>query len=361
MRSTSLRGSFAPERGRGQVRGRRSQPDRRQAPGRGRRCGAGVSLLLGAGILLLASARCAYAGSRAAPVPSAGASSSRPAPPAGPATGSAADGYRGFDRNEYPGDQVMAVLHRSFAFTGYWLSNPPGESRNTWQGKRRTLLQQGWGFLLLANGRLDAEILKAQRRRISPAELARGDAASAIANARAEGFPAGAILFLDQEEGGELLAEQAAYLLAWTQAVAGSQYLPGVYASGQPVFTVSGDPVPVGASAGSAQTTSTIEDLRSRVVAAGLHAVALFDAQDACPPAPGCTLQARPLARSGEIVLSPGGNLVAWQYAQSPRRPELTRACAAGYARDGNCYAPGAPRTFLDMDLASSPDPSHGR
>ncbi len=286
--------------------------------------------------------------------------SARAAQPTAGATGAAAGGYLGFDRNEYPGDQTMAVLHHSFAFTGYWLTNPPGEDSNTWKGKREALRRQGWGFLVLANGRMDAEIRKAQRRGTAPAALARRDAAAAVARAHAEGFPAHTILFLDQEEGGELLAEQAAYLLAWTQAVAGSEYLPGVYASGAPVFVRSGSPVPVGTPAGAGQTT-TIDDIRSRVLARGLHPVAIFDAQDACPPAPGCTLRAKPLESSGETVLSPGGDLVAWQYAQSPRRPKLTRSCAATYGRDGNCYAPEAPGAFLDMDLAGSADPSHGR
>ncbi len=290
----------------------------------------------------------------------AAAASERAPRTAAAGTGTAAGGYLGFDRNEYPGDQAMAALHRSFAFTGYWLTNPPGEDSNTWQGKREALLRQGWGFLVLANGRLDAEISKAQRRGITPAALARRDAAAAVARARAEGFPAHTILFLDQEEGGELLAEQAAYLLAWTEDVAGSEYRPGVYASGAPVFVRSGSPVPVGTPAGAGQTT-TIDDIRSRVLAKGLHPVAMFDAQDACPPAPGCTLKARPLESSGMAVLSPGGDLAAWQYAQSPRRPELTRACAATYDRDGNCYAPEAPGVFLDMDLAASADPSHGR
>ncbi|HEX7157440.1 MAG TPA: hypothetical protein VF214_00390 [Edaphobacter sp.] len=49
------------------------------------------------------------------------------------------------------------------------------------------------------------------------------------------------------------------------------------------------------------------------------------------------------------------------QYAQSPRRPELTRACAKTYAGDGNCYAADLPGIYLDLSLATSDDPSHGR
>jgi hypothetical protein len=54
-------------------------------------------------------------------------------------------------------------------------------------------------------------------------------------------------------------------------------------------------------------------------------------------------------------------DLAAWQYAQSPRRPSITKVCAATYNRDGNCYAPGIPGVQLDLSVSTSPDPSHGR
>ncbi|HEY4008786.1 MAG TPA: glycoside hydrolase domain-containing protein [Acidobacteriaceae bacterium] len=250
---------------------------------------------------------------------------------------------RGFDRNDYPGDEGMAGMKQVFAFTGYWLTNPPGETDNTWAGKRAVLRQQGWGFLVLANGKLDAEILKAQKAGTSPAALGKSDAADAVAAAKREGFPSGTILFLDQEEGGRLLDEQAAYLLAWTEAVAGSGFRAGVYASGQRVQDSPGVWI------------DTIEDIRARAKKGGLHEVAIFDALDQCPPAPGCTLNTKPLSAAPDL------DLTAWQYAQSPRRPEITQSCAATYASDGNCYAPGFPQDFLDMDVANSADPSHGR
>jgi hypothetical protein len=252
-------------------------------------------------------------------------------------------GYRGFDRNDYPGDATMAAMHQTFAFTGYWLTHPPGEDANSWVGKRATLRAQGWGFLVLANGRLDAEILKAQKKGTTPAALATQDAQAAVAAARREGFPTETILFLDQEEGGRLLEEQSAYLLAWTEAVSASGFRSGLYASGQPVPD------------GPGKTITTIDDVRAQVRAGKLHSIAMFAAQDACPPAPGCTLAAKPLVASGEL------DLTAWQYAQSPRRKSITKSCGATYAADGNCYAPGAPGVFLDMDAAASADPSQGR
>jgi hypothetical protein len=251
--------------------------------------------------------------------------------------------FVGFDRNDYPGDDTMSSMHNVFSFTGYWLTNPPGENANTWTGKRELLRSQGWGFLVLANGKLDAEIVKAKKRGTSPAELGKNDAANAIAAAKREGFPAQTIVFLDQEEGGRLLDEQAAYLLAWTEAVAVSTYRPGVYASGQ---RVEDDP---------GVWIDTIEDIRARVKKSGLHEVAIFNALDQCPPSPGCTLHPKPLNAAPDL------NLTAWQYSQSPRRPEITKSCGATYAADGNCYAPGFSEVFLDMDAAESADPSHGR
>jgi hypothetical protein len=50
-----------------------------------------------------------------------------------------------------------------------------------------------------------------------------------------------------------------------------------------------------------------------------------------------------------------------WQYAQSPRRKAITAVCGKTYAADGNCYAPGLPKLFLDLNVAASADPSHGR
>jgi hypothetical protein len=275
----------------------------------------------------------------------------RQAPPAAasqkPATTSERPGapqsYAGFDRNDYPGDDALPALRQHFSFAGYWLNNPPGANRNTWTGRREALLHHGFGFLVLANGRLDAEILKAQKSGTTPAALGQKDAADAVAAAQREGFPARAILFLDQEEGGHLLDEQAAYLFAWTEAVAHSRYLPGVYASGQAV------------SEGPGQSITTAQDIRQHVAAQHLHEIALWVAQDACPPSNGCSMQPPPLSSSGTP------DVAAWQYAQSPRRNAITAACAKTYAADGNCYAPGLPKFFLDLNVAGSADPSHGR
>ena len=82
-------------------------------------------------------------------------------------------------------------------------------------GKRAILKAHGFGFMILYNGRLDAQLTGKDA-----AALGRSDAAAAVSAAKREGFAPGAILFLDQEEGGRLLPEQSAYLFAWERRCA---------------------------------------------------------------------------------------------------------------------------------------------
>jgi hypothetical protein len=246
--------------------------------------------------------------------------------------------YLGFDKNDYPGDNLLPGLRRSFSYTGYWLNNPPGANSNSWTGKRAVLKANGFGFMILYNGRLDAEL-----RGKDAASLGRSDAAAAVSAAKREGFAPGAILFLDQEEGGRLLPEQSAYLFSWIEAVREAQYKPGVYCSGIPVPEGSGK-------------ITTAEQIASHE---GNKAVALWVVNDQCPPAPGCAMPGKSLVPASSGI----SKVLVWQYAQSPRT-KFARQCASTYAADKNCYAPGLPhsaQTFLDLDLSSSSDPSEGR
>jgi hypothetical protein len=245
--------------------------------------------------------------------------------------------YFGFDKNGYPGDDLLPALHRTFSYTGYWLNNPPGMSNNPWAGKRGVVRAAGLGFLILFNGRLDAQ-LKDQ----DAAELGREDASAAIATAKQERFPAGASIFLDQEEGGGLLPEQADYIGAWIAAIGRSEYRFGVYCSGIAV--------PSGS-----KTISTAQDIEARFPEAKLWVW-----NDRCPPAPGCVAPAKGLDPSNTGF----GRALVWQYAQSPRRSEDTATCQQTYAADGLCYPPELQhtgRTYIDMNVSRSADPSHGR
>lgn len=253
-------------------------------------------------------------------------------------------GVLGFDRNEYPGDAALAQLHQRFAFCGYWLNAPPGSATNGWRGKREILHAQGFGFLVLFNGRTEKEIKHAK----SAAGLGASDAVAAIEAARREGFHVGSVIFLDQEEGGRMLDVQRAYIHAWVDAVSTAHYRAGVYCSGMP------------ASEGHGVSVVTAEDIRAN---AGGRAIVFFVYNDACPPSPGCVYPANPPPPSASGV----DFATVWQFAQTPRRPEFTRACAATYAANGECRAaPGsevdrAAESFIDLDVGDSSDPSHGR
>ncbi|HEY0703813.1 MAG TPA: glycoside hydrolase domain-containing protein [Candidatus Acidoferrales bacterium] len=253
--------------------------------------------------------------------------------------------YLGFDVNEYPGDSALSRLRSAFSFVGYWLNLPPGVKTNNWTGTRARFLENGFGFLILFNGRLDREL----KSELNAHALGGTDAKSAGAAARREGFPVGSIIFLDQEEGGRLLPEQMAYVLAWADAINAEGFSAGVYCSG--IAVKEGN-----------SSIATAADIREHE--AGRH-ITYFVYNDLCPPSPGCAYPGTAPSPTGSGVPF----AAVWQFAQSPRRSEFTKSCRATYARDNNCYPPDqipgdAKRNreiYLDLDSATSPDPSNGR
>lgn len=247
--------------------------------------------------------------------------------------------HLGFDRNTYPGDSQLAALHQTFAFTGYWLNNPPGALANTWAGRRVVINKAGFGFLVLFNGKTYAQLKGNEAE-----ELGSADGQAAIAAAKREGFPANTIIYLDQEEGGRLLEAQKDYLFAWIDAVSAGGFRAGVYCSGIPAAEKGGEVV------------VTADDIRKD---AGDRHISYFIANDQCPPSPGCVFSKAPSLKDSGV-----DSADVWQYVQSPRRPDLTKACAQTYYADGNCYPPGidpTTRLHVDVEVAADSDPSHGR
>src|ERR1700680_2691441 len=250
-------------------------------------------------------------------------------------------GYIGFDRNDYPGDSNLKILRRTFSFTGYWLNNPPGAKTDSWTGKRKILQDAGFGFLVLFNGRTYAEIKSAG----DAAKLGRSDAAAAASAARAQGFPLQTIIFLDQEQGGRLLPEQRAYLHAWVDGVNSAHFDAGVYCSG------------IASSEGFGVSIVTAEDIRKN---AGGRKIKYWVVNDSCPPSPGCTSSRKDLLPEFSGISFAD----VWQFSQSPKRTDFASGCSPNYNKDGNCYPPGidpAQRLHVDLDVATSIDPAHGR
>jgi hypothetical protein len=256
-----------------------------------------------------------------------------------PQSGTLAGAYPGFDLNTYPGDAALPFLRKTFYFAGYWLSPPPGATRNTWVGKRQLLVSRKFGFLLLYRGPQASELKSSSQA----TNRGTADATEAAATAKKERFPPHAIIFLDIEEGGRLPAKYHAYLHAWVDALARAGYRSGVYCSGMPV------------NEGHGVTIITSDDIRNNI---GKRDLAYFVYNDACPPAPGCVVPHAPPPPSASGI----PYAAVWQFAQSPRRKEFTERCAATYHTDGNCYAPGdnAHAWFLDLNSGASPDPSSG-
>ncbi len=260
-------------------------------------------------------------------------------PPSTPSVPAQSHSYLGFDRNIYPGDRALPILQKTFVFTSYWLSPPPGEKTNTWLGKREFLRSQGFGFLVLYRGRESGEL----KNEVAARRNGTQDARNAAAAAKREGFASGAIIFLDIEEGGRLPANYHTYLRVWSEELTRAGYHPGVYCSGIPVKE------------GPDVAITTADDIRNQATS---RDITIWAYNVFCPPSPGCTFPPDPPPPSSSGI----GYAAVWQFAQSPRPKEFTAHCPANYAPDGNCYAPrdSTHEWFLDVNTATSPDPSGG-
>jgi hypothetical protein len=247
--------------------------------------------------------------------------------------------YLGFDRNEYPGDEALPLLRKSYSFASYWLSPPPGDKSNSWIGKRSVIQAHGFGFLLLYQGRTSSQLPYKK----DSIEAGLADARAAAAAARRDGFPEDSIIFLDVEEGGRFFGGYLAYLQSWAESLTKEKFHPGIYCSGIVVDE------------GEGSTIVSSDDIRAHI---GVADVVYWVYNDACPPSPGCGIPQKPPspAASGVAYAS------VWQYVRSPREKQTARHCR-GYAGDGNCYAPAdaGHKWFLDENVATTADPSAPR
>jgi hypothetical protein len=166
-----------------------------------------------------------------------------------------------------------------------------------------------------------------------------------VAAARREGFPSKTIIFLDQEQGGRMLPEQKAYIYAWVDGVTAGDFHSGIYCSG------------ISAEKEGGENIVTADDIRQN---AGARKIVFWVTNDACPPSPGCAFPKKaPNPADSGIPFAD-----VWQFAQSPKRPEVAASCPANYNPDGNCYPPEISVTqhlHIDVNTATTPDPSYGR
>ena len=231
-----------------------------------------------------------------------------------------AHSYLGFDLNEYPGDAALPVLRKTFSFSSYWLGPPPGEKRTTWKGKRPALEAQGFGFVVLFNGK----DIRSLNNDADAGRKGTADAGSAAKSAQQEGFPTGTIIFLDIEEGGRLPDAYHHYIRTWTEGLESAGYRAGVYCSGIPV------------SEGRSATITTAQDIQA----------SQWSCQD-------CILGLQPVVSTVSGLFLPRDNpppqqsgflsAAVWQYAQSPRRGPIHRAVSRQFRSRRKLLRPGGP------------------
>lgn len=135
-----------------------------------------------------------------------------------------------------------------YRWVGYYLP-APCYTGASWNGKRSRLRGMGWGLAVLFVGEQDwpASADRPGGALVGPdstaaaagdrctrgnltAERGRLDGADAARAARAEGFAAGTVVYLDVERVDSVSTRLADYVVGWTRALAADGYGPGLYA-----------------------------------------------------------------------------------------------------------------------------------
>ncbi|MDX1420280.1 MAG: DUF1906 domain-containing protein [Rubricoccaceae bacterium] len=161
-----------------------------------------------------------------------------PEPPAPPTPTT----FAGFDTWRYPGDDALRAWREAspYRWVGYYLPAPCRRD-SSWVGRRASLERMGWGVAVLYVGQQVFEgqpppppdspaPIRCSRTLLSEAQGGR-EAADAVAQAAAEGFPPGTTVFLNVERSETLPAAFTAYYRAWMDGVLrDGRYRPGTYA-----------------------------------------------------------------------------------------------------------------------------------
>lgn len=188
--------------------------------------------------------------------------------------------HLGFDTFLYPGDEAMRAwltAEKPYRWVGYYLS-APCHNDDSWQGKRETLSNMGWGMAVIYVGqqtwgrtpgqkiavtryvtkrvrqvktRHGRRVVRYVKKRVPVRVMvvprasrgascstqfvsaARGaaDANDAIAKTAAEGFARGTVIFLDIERMDNVPKAMRDYYRAWTQRVLeDGRFRPAYYA-----------------------------------------------------------------------------------------------------------------------------------
>ena len=136
-------------------------------------------------------------------------------------------GYLGLDRNLYPGRPDAAYNRKTFLIHRILAQQTDPDSPTLGQENGRSSHPTTWASSFYGTaGLMRINLEKAKGGTLATA-LGVADGHAAIQAAKREGFPAGTTIFLDQEQGGRLLQEQADYLFAWTEGVSAGGFHAG--------------------------------------------------------------------------------------------------------------------------------------
>ena len=137
--------------------------------------------------------------------------------------------FAGFDRSDYPGDDVMTWLlaNTNLVWCGYYLAPVPSHQSTTWMTTRAALQAAGWGIVPIYVGQ---QVIPPGSQNPS-ADTGQRDGAQAVSLMNSEGFAPGSYVYLDLENGPPLPQALQDYVAAWCDAVTGGGFGAGVYCS----------------------------------------------------------------------------------------------------------------------------------
>ena len=138
-------------------------------------------------------------------------------------------GFAGFDRSDYPGEDVISWLknNTNLVWCGYYLAPAPSHPGTSWMTNRAKLVANGWGIVPLYVGQQVTG--PGSLNPSAQTGVADGNAAARLM--QSEGFVAGTFVYLDIENGPPLTQAQQDYVASWCDTVTATGYGAGVYCS----------------------------------------------------------------------------------------------------------------------------------
>jgi len=140
-----------------------------------------------------------------------------------------APAFAGFDTSLYPGDEKMNAWKQAspYQFAGYYLK-APCHHNVSWMGRRAALIGMGRNLLPVYVGQQVAGVSPCNSS-ILTSDQGQTDGDDASTKMAAEGFPAGAFVYLDIERTDKFPSTLADYISSWVTEISSGDFSPAVY------------------------------------------------------------------------------------------------------------------------------------